>query len=130
MKNLFAVLAVVTLTLLVIPSCKKKNDLPQEPIVNVLSPENNSFYHSGDTVQLKAAASDNEDLHEMRIEIKKDNLLVFGYYPYTHALESYTADTIFKCPVVVDTTAYLIEFEAEDHDYNKTLKTVNIKVAP
>jgi hypothetical protein len=32
--------------------------------------------------------------------------------------------------VVADTTDYLIEFEAEDHDYNKTLKTVNIKVAP
>jgi hypothetical protein len=130
MKNLFAVLAVVTLTLLVIPSCKKKNDLPQEPIVNVLSPENNSFYHSGDTVSLRAAVSDNEDLHEMRIEVKQGNLLVFGYYPYVHAKESITADTIFKCPVVADTTDYLIEFEAEDHDYNRTLKTVNIKVAP
>jgi hypothetical protein len=130
MKNLFAVLAVVTLTLLVIPSCKKKNDLPHEPIVNVLSPDNYSFYNSGDTVSLRAAVSDNEDLHEIRIEIKQGNLLVFGHYPYVHAKESFTADTIFKCPVVADTTDYLIEFEAEDHDYNKTLKTVNIKVAP
>jgi len=130
MKKLTVILLAMASVVLLVESCKKKNDLPQEPIVNVLSPENNSFYHSGDTVSLRAAVSDNEDLHEIRIEVKQGNLLVFGYYPYVHAKESITADTIFKCPVVADTTDYLIEFEAEDHDYNRTLKTVNIKVAP
>jgi len=129
MKNLIVVLSLVW-SVSMVQSCKKKNDLPQEPVVNVLSPDDNSFYHVGDTVFLKATMSDNEDLHEIRIEIKRGNLLVLGYYPYVHARESFTADTIFKCPSVADTTGYVIEFEAEDHDYNKTLKTRNITVAP
>lgn len=130
MKKIFIYFMAIFVFAFLVQSCKKNNDLPQEPIVNVLSPANNSFYHSGDTVLLRATAFDNEDLHEMRVEIKQGSLLVFGDYPYVHAQENYTVETIFECPVVLDTTDYLIEFEAEDHEYNKTLKTVSITVAP
>lgn len=121
--NLFFIIAGLLFT-----GCKKPSENNIE--ISILSPEDGAVFSSGDTIRLQVAASDNEDLHEMKLEIKDGANILLGLYPYVHAKKSHTLDTSIIAPAVSAPTLYSLEAEAEDHDYNAAKEIFSITVNP
>ena len=124
-------LAALTLcaALWTISSCNKNKN--QEDIkIEILSPADGAVFNSGDTLALKVTASDNDDLHEMKLEIRQGANIALGLYPYVHAIKSYTIDTLIVIPPVSGTQIYSLEAAAEDHESHTAEDIISITVNP
>jgi hypothetical protein len=120
---------VFVLFIMAFAACKKET-AGEEVSVEIQAPANGAVYQSGDTVQLKVYARDNEDLHEMSLEIKQGNNIMLGMYPYVHALSTYTIDTLIILPTVASSTPLSVEAKARDHESHSANQTINITLNP
>lgn len=102
------------------------NDDPQEdteaPVVTLMSPDDATTYHSGDTIQIHGNVTDNDGLHEIHISVTNDKGL-----PELHAMEhshgqSYSIHEEYIIPTTMHTNI-TVTVEAEDHNGNKTTVT-------
>jgi hypothetical protein len=129
MKTTIFSLLTAGVILFAVTSCDKKNGT-DEINIQILSPTDGAVFNSGDTLQLKVTAADNDDLHEMKLEIKQGPNIVFGLYPYVHAKQTHTIDTSIIIPAVGSQQVYSLEAEAEDHESNSAVQVISITVNP
>lgn len=120
---------VFVLLVMALAACKKETT-GEEVSVEIQSPANGAVYSSGDTVQLKVYARDNEDLHEMSLEIRDGNNIMLGMYPYVHALVTYTIDTTIIMPSVVSSQQLSVVAKARDHESHSSSQTYSITLNP
>lgn len=129
MKKIFSLVIMALVITYSLSSCKKKV-VGQEVSVSIQSPADGTIFTSGDTIHLKVFAQDNEDLHEMKLEIKQGANILLGLYPYVHALQNYTIDTMIIAPVVIGSNMYTMEAEAADHDSHTATDIRSITINP
>lgn len=129
MKKILGVVVLVVMVTHFLSSCKKKV-YGQEVSISIQSPTDGTIFTSGDTIHLKVYAQDNEDLHEMKLEIKQGPNILLGLYPYVHSLQNYTIDTMIIAPTVSASNVFILEAEAQDHDSHKAIDVKNIIVNP
>jgi len=126
-------LAITAFALFVTFSACKKTEgvVDTSPKVTILTPTEGQNFATGDTIYFTGTASDNEDLHEGKLEIllaSNDSILA-SKNEYVHAVKSYDFDGRFFIPV-----ASTIDAKAratyEDHDGNITVSEVRIVLKP
>lgn len=131
-------LAVSSLSIIFISSCKKDTTTTttdavdtEKPVVIITSPKANNKFMNGDTIRIQGTATENDELHEMKITLKnttKDTLL-FSETPVVHALKSYTINTMCIAKAIAHSDCVLT-ITASDHSSNVTTVTVPIMLMP
>lgn len=113
-------------------ACKKtEGKVDSSPKVTIKTPTVGQNFAAGDTIYFTGTASDNEDLHEGKLEIllaSNDSVLA-SKNEYVHAVKSYDFDGRFLIPVS-STTETKARATYEDHDGNRTVREVNIVLKP
>lgn len=131
MKNSFLTISAITL-LVSISACKKtENPVDTSPVVTISTPTAGQNFAASDSIHFTGTASDNEDLHEGKLEIiQASNDSVLAYQnEYVHAKKSYNFDGRFLLTVATSTPA-IARATYEDHDGNRTVREVNIVLKP
>jgi len=101
-------------------SCKDEhlhND-HEAPVISIASPVEDAVYAAGDTIRVQGTVSDNEDLHELLIQLRMGGTVVYSETPEVHGLQSFGIDARF--PVegsMVPGSAHVIVI-ASDHSEN------------
>ena len=129
--NNFSIMITTLVLMISFSSCKKTGESKIAPEVTILAPMMGQVFQAGDTIYFQGTASDNEDLHEGKLEIIKtaDNSALASKNEYVHATKSYTFDGRFSVPVTSETNA-IARATYEDHDGNQTVKEVAITLKP
>jgi len=100
------------------------------PVVEVTTPTNGQSFRSGAIISVTGNVSDNS-LFQGSIAMRNetDGLVVKDQYYEIHFIPSYNFS--MSCPVsVTAATDFTITVQFEDHGFNKTTKTLKIKVTP
>jgi hypothetical protein len=100
------------------------------PVIEITTPTENQEFNSGSTISITGKITDNS-LYQGAIKIKDEangNTVKDQAYEI-HGLPSYTYNLAFT-PSVTKTTSYIITVEFEDHGFNKSSKSVKVKVNP
>lgn len=136
-KSFLSILGILSIIFIV--ACKKDTATTtttdatdtEKPVVTITSPKADKMYMNGDTIRIQGTATENDELHEMKITLKnttKDTLL-FSETPVVHALKSYTINTM----CIAKATAHsdcVLTITASDHSSNVTTVTVPIMLMP
>lgn len=131
MKNSLLFLSAIAL-LISVSACKKtEGTVDTSPVVTISTPTAGQNFVSTDSIHFTGTASDNEELHEGKLEIiQASNDSVLAYQnEYVHAKKSYSFDGRFLIPVTTSTSA-IARATYEDHDGNRTVREVNIVLKP
>jgi hypothetical protein len=100
------------------------------PVVEVTTPTDSQSFTSGSVINVTGKVSDNS-LFQGSITIRNetDGLIVKDQYYEIHFIPSYNFS--MSCTIsVTATTDYTVTVKFEDHGFNKTTKTLKIKVNP
>lgn len=113
-------------------SCSEEENDTQAPVINLSAPVDMQMYNNGDTVYIQGTVTENDDLHEMVVSVKRsaDSYILFQYIPTVHGLESYQLDTFWVVSSVSAMTMAEVEVIASDHHENIDTATVNIHLMP
>ena len=101
------------------------------PTISVEKPTDNQQFVSGDTLFIKGQFLDNKKLYNAWIRVHDDasgNLIKQQYFE-THVSPTIAFD-IYHITSVTLSSNYTISFEVEDHGFNKSFRTVKVKVNP
>jgi hypothetical protein len=102
-------------------SCSKPDEIA--PVISVISPQENQTFSDGQTVTIKATASDNEGLHMIHA-IVVDN--TGGHWVH---LEEHIDGKTFDINKTFSITAgkiFTITIDATDHNDNTTKKEITV----
>jgi hypothetical protein len=101
------------------------------PVITVDKPTDNQQFANGDTIFIKGLFSDNKKLYNAWIKIHDDAFgsLIKQQYFETHVSATIPFD-IYHITTVTQPSNYTISLEVEDHGFNKSYKTMKIKVNP
>lgn len=97
------------------------------PEINILSPVEASQFNNGDTLFIKANISDDTDLHEALIQIKRssDQFIIFSHVPEVHGYVTYDIDTFWIVQTSITQNAR-VEIISSDHFNNIDTGTVEV----
>lgn len=123
-SKLFTLLA--STLVITFSSCNKQDD--EKPVITLSTPADEQDYEPGDTIFIEGTVTDNEALHEMVIQVIKEEGgdTVLYYTPTVHDTKSYTIDTMLIPSDTVHVHFHL-KVEAWDHDDNsaEVLRTLH-----
>ena len=99
-----------------LPACKKDKGDTQEPMINVTSPSANQQFPGGQVVNVVAAITDDDQLHEVHLTVinKNTNEELIHYHNHVD-VQSFNINEHFNASAGV---TYNIKVEAEDHSGN------------
>ncbi len=131
-KSMFFKVAVVSaFVAFTASSCDKDDDStggtnPQEdteaPVINLMSPDTSSTFHSGDTIHIHGTVTDNDGLHEVSVSVTNDKSLPeLNVTEHTHG-QTYNIHQEYIIPTTMHTNIE-VKVEAEDHNGNKATIT-------
>ena len=120
--------AIAALLLITVTGCKKENEAP---VVTITSPDDEQEFMSGSAVTLTATATDDDELHELHVELLDHDAdtLIMEWDPMVHGEKSYTFTYTFS-PTVADTMEYHFEVTASDMDGKTADKERHFMVMP
>jgi hypothetical protein len=100
------------------------------PIIEITTPTDNQEIKSGSTISITGKITDNS-LYQGTINIKEEvsGATVKDQAYEIHGLPSYNYNLAYT-PSVTKTTSYIITVAFEDHGFNKSSKSVKVKVNP
>lgn len=130
MKKTFSILTIAAIAAATLSSCTKTEE-NEAPTVTILSPKaENNPYMSGTSMNIQVEFSDDEELHELSIEVVRahDGAEVFHAHPHSHT-KTYT----FNVDTVLTTTMhsdFTITATGTDHDDKITTVTETIHMHP
>lgn len=106
----------VAISLACLAACTKDKGDSQEPMIQVSSPTANQQFTAGQTVNVVATITDNNELHEVHLTVvnKTTSLEVVHFHNHVD-VKSYNMNQSF---VVGAGITYNIKVEAEDHAGN------------
>jgi len=99
----------------------------EAPVIEMLSPAANTNFKTGDTLRIKAAISDNDELHEGEVKLTNisTNTDLLKYDLHVHELKQYTVDTMYI--IKADDNANLkLLITASDHHEHNTIKETEL----
>jgi hypothetical protein len=143
MKWMGGILGIALISLL-IAACSKGNGLtPDEdpnhivdfsdttyPVIEIITPTADQEFKSGSAISITGKITDN-GLYQGTINIKDEETgaTVKDQAYEIHGLPSYNYNLSYT-PSVTKTTSYIITVAFEDHGFNKSSKSVKVKVIP
>lgn len=129
MKNIISI-ALLSILSTVISSCNTTEE-NQAPVVTIISPKaSNNPFMSGNSVNIHIEFTDDDELHEMSIEVVRehDGAIVYESHPHQHATAfTFNIDTVLTTAMHSDFTITAI---GTDHDDLITTVTETIHMHP
>lgn len=134
-KNKFGVLLVCFLTLnILLTACNEDTNNGQDeeaPIISISSPTTTDTYVSGDTLQIKALITDNDQLHDMGATLTRthnnETVEVWTYSNHSHA-NTYDMSETYVIEVPGMHNDFELTIWADDHNGNMGSETVSFHV--
>ncbi len=132
MKNPILILSLLAFAF---TACSKddddNNDDPQTdkiaPVIVITMPQPDSvkMYHSGETMPIQAAITENDELHEVEVEVYNvsANQEVFHMHMHEHS-QSLTIDTSVVIPTGIMHTDFELKIKASDHSGNEAVASI------
>jgi hypothetical protein len=119
-KILLVILCAAYLT-----ACKKDKGDTQEPMINVTSPTANQQFTAGQTVNVVATMTDDDELNEVHLFVTNKSTGVDVVHFANHVdVETYTITQSFTAGAGI---TYNVKFEATDHSGNHAEVQFEIK---
>jgi len=129
MKNIISITA-LSIFIAGISSCNTTEE-NQAPVVTIISPTAaNNPYMSGNSINIHIEFSDDDELHEVSIEVVRehDGAIVYESHPHEHAMSyTFNVDTVLTTPMHSDFTITAI---GTDHDNEQTTAIETIHMHP
>jgi hypothetical protein len=106
----------VFMVMATLSACKKEGGDSERPVISVTSPMANQQFTAGQSVNIVASVTDNDELHEVYLTVvnKTTNAEVVHFHNHLD-LKSYDLNQSF---IAAGNTGYRIKVEAEDHTGN------------
>lgn len=117
---------IISLSLMAISlaACNKEDDPKEDkqaPTVTILAPDDTTAYMSGMTMPLKAEISDNDELHEVSLEVTDLTDTVELFHMHVHEdSQNAILDTSIVIPAGPVHRDLEIKFTASDHNGNES----------
>lgn len=130
MKSKFTIIfPLLTLTLI---SCDKNDDSKidsESPVISILAPVNSIVYKSNTNLPVKAQIVENDQLHEIRVEIYNigDSTLVFSTHIHKHS-RNVIYETSMFLPELDSVEQYEVKLLASDHVGNTGEESIVVEV--
>jgi hypothetical protein len=125
MKNLILACLALVLTL---SSCKKEEEEKEDkeaPTLTINSPVEGSAFANNSTVTIQGNVADNDDLHELLIQVLQGTNVVYQSTPSVHDLKSYDFNVSSSA---LTTGSYTVKVTVADHNDNSTFQTRTITI--
>lgn len=106
-------------------ACKKDGGDSEKPVINVTSPAANQQFTAGQTVNVVATITDNDELHEVHLTVVNKTPSAEVVHFHNHVdVKSYSMNESF---VVAAGVTYNIKVEADDHAGNHSEIQFDVK---
>lgn len=103
----------------------------EAPSINISSPNSANNYMSGDTVQIEAVITDNDQLHDISAVLTRthneETVEVWSYETHSHA-NTYTLSDTYIVEVPGLHNEFVLTVSASDHNENKGSETASFHV--
>jgi hypothetical protein len=106
-------------------ACKKDKGDSEKPMINVTSPNANQQFTAGQTVNIVATVTDNDELHEVHLFVTNKTTSAEIVHSANHVdVQSFNLNESF---VAAAGTTYQIKIEADDHVGNHSEIQFDVK---
>lgn len=132
MKNKFLFSAVLLITASFF-SCTEEHDHGDHdaPVISITSPAGSAMFMNNDTIHITGMVTENDDLHELLVEIRKpDHTVLFSQAPTVHGLDTFLLDMVYPVTGMTSASDAQLVVIASDHSENIDSVVVNLELMP
>lgn len=112
----------------VLSSCKKEEEEKEDteaPTLTITAPAGGTAFANNSTINIQGKVTDNDDLHELLIQVLQGSNVVYQSTPSVHGLKTYDFNVSSSA---LSTGSYTIKVTVADHNDNSTFQTRTITI--